>query len=344
MSVYKLSNEKRILQPFKSTPLSDKYLEEDLENWIEKNPHVLGGDEPLLIIGRQVSSPIGVVDLLALDADGSGIVIELKRAPSQREAVAQGLEYACWLSSLNADDLKAIATEYFAKQGERRGLDEVWTETFGSEFPASRINETQRVFLVIEGTDARVVSLARYLRSLGADINVISYSLYVTEGGEEILDISCEVGREETDREAGASEERLLREWDAQVAHAYEVFKREMLAHQLYLRPRKSGMRFSAQSREGEVFVCFFDDAGSLANVWLRSDSLRARMDFDLAARKMKDRLPPEVHIKHTPTWFIIRFPPSEKHAKAAASAILQEVVPALTGCGYPENSRGRKM
>jgi len=45
--------------------LRSKYLERDLEDWIERSPEVLVGDEPLLIIGRQVDTPVGVIDLLS---------------------------------------------------------------------------------------------------------------------------------------------------------------------------------------------------------------------------------------------------------------------------------------
>lgn len=48
----------------------ESLLEENLENWIEANPSVLG--EKLLIIGRQVEIPDvkDTLDLLALDTKG----------------------------------------------------------------------------------------------------------------------------------------------------------------------------------------------------------------------------------------------------------------------------------
>ncbi|MDX3265572.1 endonuclease NucS [Streptomyces sp. MI02-2A] len=53
-------------------------LESRLEALIEADPEILGN--PLLLIGRQVPTSHGkVVDLLAMDADGSLHVLELKR-------------------------------------------------------------------------------------------------------------------------------------------------------------------------------------------------------------------------------------------------------------------------
>jgi RecB family endonuclease NucS len=61
-----------------------------LEELIETEPTILG--EPLLIIGRQVRTSFGgIIDLLAVDAEGVLHVIELKKDKTPREVVAQAL-------------------------------------------------------------------------------------------------------------------------------------------------------------------------------------------------------------------------------------------------------------
>jgi hypothetical protein len=59
-----------------------------------------------MIIGRQEDTGHGGrIDLLALAPDGALILIELERAKTPREAVAQALDYAGWAESLEAEHL-----------------------------------------------------------------------------------------------------------------------------------------------------------------------------------------------------------------------------------------------
>ncbi len=69
----------------------EEKLEQDLENWIESNPSILG--EKLLIIGRQVSIPDvnDRIDLLALDTNGNVVIIELKKGKLKDPAEIQAL-------------------------------------------------------------------------------------------------------------------------------------------------------------------------------------------------------------------------------------------------------------
>src|SRR4051794_22819934 len=77
--------------------------EDRLETWIEQDSSILGLD--VLIIGRQVRTPYsGRIDLLALDAEGSLVVIELKRDRTPREVVAQVLDYAAWVHGLSTGE------------------------------------------------------------------------------------------------------------------------------------------------------------------------------------------------------------------------------------------------
>ncbi len=62
-------------------------LEKALEDWLQANPHLLGDD--ILLIGRQVRTEHGIIDLLALDSKGNTVVIELKRGRASREVVGQ---------------------------------------------------------------------------------------------------------------------------------------------------------------------------------------------------------------------------------------------------------------
>src|ERR1043165_2073014 len=70
--------------------------EQLLEDLIEQDPDILG--IRLLIIGRQVVTPHGGrIDLLAADGDGVLHVLELKKARTAREVLAQALDYGSWV-------------------------------------------------------------------------------------------------------------------------------------------------------------------------------------------------------------------------------------------------------
>ena len=55
----------------------------------------------LMLLGRQIQTDNGkYIDLLAVDSEGSLVVIELKRNRTPREVVAQVLDYAYWVQNL----------------------------------------------------------------------------------------------------------------------------------------------------------------------------------------------------------------------------------------------------
>ena len=71
--------------PYVQTPFQAEHTEAILEDWLEQNPEGIVEDGRLLLIGRQVATELGgYVDLLALDRERNGVVIELKRDRTPR--------------------------------------------------------------------------------------------------------------------------------------------------------------------------------------------------------------------------------------------------------------------
>jgi hypothetical protein len=81
-------------------------LEQDLEDWIEATPSMLG--DGWTIVGRQLRTDGGKLDLLAIDQADRWVVVELKRGRLYRDAIAQGLDYAACLRSSGAEAVRAI--------------------------------------------------------------------------------------------------------------------------------------------------------------------------------------------------------------------------------------------
>lgn len=82
-------------QKLTTVPLDNENLPEEQ---VFQDMSILNPD--WLLIGRQVRTAFDKkIDLLALDASGSVIIIELKRDKTPRDVVAQAIDYASWLLS-----------------------------------------------------------------------------------------------------------------------------------------------------------------------------------------------------------------------------------------------------
>src|SRR5437016_9357031 len=99
------------LQQLNEAAFASEHVEEELEDWIEQTPDIMGDD--LLIIARQRDLPgVGTLDLFGIDGTGKLVIVELKRNKTPREAVAQALHYASWLDTATEEQIRVIAEEY----------------------------------------------------------------------------------------------------------------------------------------------------------------------------------------------------------------------------------------
>ena len=109
--------------------------EELIESAVESAPELLGMD--VLIIGRQVATPSGPLDLLAIDGDGQLVVVENKRDRTPREVLAQTIDYSAYISTLGLDEVLAIYESYCARSGILDSdLVELFEEHFGEQLDA----------------------------------------------------------------------------------------------------------------------------------------------------------------------------------------------------------------
>src|SRR5918998_1190140 len=110
----------------------------DLEEWIASDPSIVRPG--LRVIGRQVSTRSGPLDLLAIDRSGNLVVIELKRDRLPREALAQAVDYASDVASWSIDKIGEVCTRYTGES-----IEDVLSEAFPDiDLEALTINETQR--------------------------------------------------------------------------------------------------------------------------------------------------------------------------------------------------------
>lgn len=152
-------------------------LESKLEDFIESDPTLLGTQ--LLLIGRQVPTDFGgFIDLLAVDAEGTVHVLELKRDKTPRDVVAQVLDYGSWVESLSRADIVGIFS--------RRNTDVAFEEAFADEFgqaPPDEINAAQVLTIVAASVDPATERIVRYLNeSYAIPVNVVFFRHFEDQG------------------------------------------------------------------------------------------------------------------------------------------------------------------
>ncbi len=179
---------------------------EDLEAWIASNPAIIGRD--IAIIGRQVPTKGGPLDLLGIDSHGDTVVIELKRDRLPREALAQAIDYASDVAAWGADRLSEICRGYTG-----RSLEEHLAEAFPDmDLENTTINGSQRILLVGFGADPALERMIDWLsESYGVGVNAILLRYVRTSNGDELL-VRAAVVSEEAEQQR--TERKKLR-WPA---------------------------------------------------------------------------------------------------------------------------------
>lgn len=176
----------------------------DLEPWIESNPEIISTD--IVIIGRQVMTKSGPLDLLGFDRSGNLVVIEIKRAELPREALAQAIDYASDISEWTTDKIGEVCSEYSGKS-----LDDYVSESFPDiDFENLSINSTQRIILVGFSIESALERMIEWLSSnFNVNINAIILNYIKTTNGDELLSKTSIIS-EELEQERAAKRKH----WD----------------------------------------------------------------------------------------------------------------------------------
>ncbi len=154
----------------------------DLEPWLASNPEIISPD--ILIIGKQVPSKSGPIDLLGIDKLGNPIIIELKRDRLPREALAQAIDYASDVAEWTIDKLSEVCTKYTEKS-----LEDFISESFPDiEVQNLNINNTQRIILIGFSVESSLERMIEWLSAhFNVNINAIILNYIKTASGEEVL-------------------------------------------------------------------------------------------------------------------------------------------------------------
>ena len=163
--------------------LRETATEQRLESVLVECPHVLLPN--LTLIGRQVQTASGPLDLLGVDAQGDFVVFELKRGTLGREAVSQLLDYASDLTARDPDDFAKLIEQ----QSGRHGIAPIedFLDWYQREFPDLGDSRPGRFRLVLVGlgVDERTKRIVNFLAGMGVDIQLLTLQAF--RSGDRIL-------------------------------------------------------------------------------------------------------------------------------------------------------------
>ncbi|MBV1931140.1 MAG: DUF91 domain-containing protein [Porticoccaceae bacterium] len=195
--------------------------EDFLEQQIVKDMAIL--NDGWMLIGRQVRTDYDKrIDLLAIDAAGSLIVIELKRDKTPRDVVAQALEYAAWVVDLTDSDVAEIYANYAeCQQLAEIDLMKAFALRFGSTLSAEEINASHQMVIVATRLDNTTERIISYLNdTAGVGVNVLFFNVF-EDGGNQYLSRAWMIDPGESQEKAVATREQ--EPWNGEFYVSYGV-------------------------------------------------------------------------------------------------------------------------
>ena len=285
----RIDRHQKALVPLEKINLTDARVRErtDLQKMIRQSSvhffqHM---EESLLLIGEEVRPVQDVddrIDLLAIDQQGSTVVIELKRGNDKLQLL-QALSYASMVAQWDPD---RIVEEYskLTQRSEEEAQDEL--QRF---FPddLDKLNAQQRIILIAEAFDYEVLVTARWL-SEKYQVDVRCYRLTLSaDGDSEFLTCTCiypvpELMAHVTRRGRATLTSSKWTDWDTalQTVHNPAIvsfFQRELKAgHENNVARRNisyrlgNQRRFSVSARDRKAYVWqsgrFSEDIGLWSN------------------------------------------------------------------------------
>jgi Holliday junction resolvase-like predicted endonuclease len=185
-------------------------LEARLEEWIAKDPSLIRSG--LTIVGRQMRTEGGPLDLLGIGLQGEWAVVEIKRGVVRRETIAQGLDYASCIDEMTEEKLFSEAERYLQAHGQ--SLKQLRAER-PEAFDAVAGKRKVEIIVVGTGRDDGLERIVNLLSKRGQlAISVVTFQVFKLASGEQVLVrqlTESDEAPEPKERTRKASEEALCR-------------------------------------------------------------------------------------------------------------------------------------
>ncbi len=264
------------LQLLSARSFQDGHLEDDLQRWADANPHFLNEGQPMLSLGKEITTQHGLsIDNLYLDGNGQLVVAELKRGLAPREVMAQVIDYGAYVSGLRWDDIERLC-----QRRHGAALDAACRSCFGRPLalPAKLVH---RLLVVAEDYDDRMMEAARYLITRGAPLALLRFT-YFEVGGTRLFEVRCVLG--DIPAQLGASD----RDKPSSADEGYGNWLFPSIAEKLDEIAKRQG--WVVHYRVNKQSLTFMSDAWptALGDFQLRADTWRKSVSLRLAARKDK--------------------------------------------------------
>ena len=179
---------------------ADFKSEAELEDRVFAEPSLV---EPgLVILARQLTTDAGQLDLLGLDTEGRVVVVELKKAQTDRDTVAQVLDYAACLSE-TPFDLIASAIDASRVKWNLHGMLADLLKQQGAEDPDDWWRDQElRLVVVGRGEDPSLRRIVRYaVGKYSVPLNGVFLDLFRLDEGRRVLVRTSVIG--DTDAQLG---------------------------------------------------------------------------------------------------------------------------------------------
>ena len=172
--LFRINPENRESEKIKEVEFSQLGFQErrDIQEWIAANPGILGED--LLVIGKEFSGFDRTnerLDLLAVDADGKLVVIELKRDHTGADAHWQAIKYASYIHRASHEEIIRMFAKY-AKIQETEAIDALLKHLGADDL--NGLNNDQRIILASHRFAPEVTSASLWLNEKTDDENLIT--------------------------------------------------------------------------------------------------------------------------------------------------------------------------
>ena len=162
-----------VIAPLSAGSFQAVHNEERIQSWADKCPALLNDGQLMLSLGTEIVTRHNhYIDNLFLDGNGTLVAAEMKRGRTPRDVVAQSLDYAAYVSTLDWPDI-----ERYCLRRHGKALDEAFQALFGRPLDRS-VRPNHRLLIVAESYDPRVNDAALYLINGGMRLALLQFTLY----------------------------------------------------------------------------------------------------------------------------------------------------------------------
>jgi hypothetical protein len=228
MAQFKINIESNSIVPLRARSFGELGFRErsNLQEWIAKEPSCLG--EELLVIQKEFagfSDTHERLDLLALDKQGSLVLIENKLDDTGRDLTWQALKYASYCSSLSKENVRRIYQDFLDKTHPGSDAEERIKDFLDADdYEEVAINRgiTQRIILIAANFRKEVTSTVLWLLNFKLRVQCFRVTPY-SMGDEHFLNLEqiiptkdveefmIGIADKSLDEIEGATEEKNLR-------------------------------------------------------------------------------------------------------------------------------------